>query len=1007
MTTWELLEEKKDHVGPWLRRAFWLPLRSMLRMFHVLPVTAALVVLVLLATDGQLGEIYITYLEDLGSGEFAAMALRILAAAAGFALISAVLYEAHYLLSATRINVVYSNSEDLSNTSRLHPVQEVAATILALCPWLGLVAGLFHANVNLTKLATTLQDAKAAPTSMLHVPLPSAWAIIAAILVMGLAASSIVAAHPKRPRLQRAIILLSPPAAALLFVLLRGWSFAGLAAAQIIAIVAFVLAALAYYFFCYWQQTTQALIFSRALQHDIGINLRKYENLLLFVWALLPWLAALALYFVFATAGENRWAMVPVAMSWVISIGLGIAILLHSLRERRSLKWGLYGTVVSLGVVGLFVSWLPQETIVVFYRLVGPLGAMAFTLLFLIFVFALLAVLSQRSGFPALTLIVLTLVASVLLPIPIAWTVSLLGILCLVVLAMAIISRLWAVACVALVLAITGAVNYAKERGQPLTLNDAVRGKNLTQEFSAWLDRRGVARAGGSGTNTAAPAKDPCFAKATGRSQKEPVFIIAVEGGGIYAASAASMFLARLQDEDSCFADHVFAVSAVSGGAIGSTVFQAIDEARLGEVSANAMPPKVAGPQRSPGTSASASAIDPAGGSSPASWQSDRSTINNSMEKEITGIIEDDHFSPLIASIFPELLGFTNSGRAEELTASFVKSVETRDPAAANALKDPFNNFANRWRKGSKAPALILNATWVETGYRTAFAPFPLHSIDDSLYSFLDKEMPDDRKLSLIDAAGVSARFPGVVPPYSVKVQVNESGKSGGQAADQNVTPSEPMRWNFVDGGYSDNSGAATALSVYKALENTAMARNVVLRVILLTSSDPRLDPRQINGTAFADTMGPVDAIMNVRAGLANEAVARACDGVTSEIAMKLKPKPGPGQANGAKENTCEDITSQPGSPLLIVGIEDQTYGLSLGWKISQTTFGVVSWMLGDPDYFDDAACSGTVNDSNPTSQANGQFTLNEKVVRNNSCALRSILQSLRGEGSGPTFLKP
>ena len=54
-----------------------------------------------------------------------------------------------------------------------------------------------------------------------------------------------------------------------------------------------------------------------------------------------------------------------------------------------------------------------------------------------------------------------------------------------------------------------------------------------------------------------------------------PAFIISAEGGGIYAAAAASLFLAKLQDDCPGFAQHVFAISGVSGGAIGATVFQA------------------------------------------------------------------------------------------------------------------------------------------------------------------------------------------------------------------------------------------------------------------------------------------------------------------------------------------------------------------------------------------------------------------------------------------------
>ena len=54
-----------------------------------------------------------------------------------------------------------------------------------------------------------------------------------------------------------------------------------------------------------------------------------------------------------------------------------------------------------------------------------------------------------------------------------------------------------------------------------------------------------------------------------------PVFIVTAQGGGIYAASAASSLLATLQDLCPSFARHIFAISAVSGGSVGASVFNA------------------------------------------------------------------------------------------------------------------------------------------------------------------------------------------------------------------------------------------------------------------------------------------------------------------------------------------------------------------------------------------------------------------------------------------------
>ena len=60
----EALASKWEELGPFLRRAFWQPLHRMMAIFHILPLTAALIVFFTFATNGQLREIYLSYLEE-------------------------------------------------------------------------------------------------------------------------------------------------------------------------------------------------------------------------------------------------------------------------------------------------------------------------------------------------------------------------------------------------------------------------------------------------------------------------------------------------------------------------------------------------------------------------------------------------------------------------------------------------------------------------------------------------------------------------------------------------------------------------------------------------------------------------------------------------------------------------------------------------------------------------------------------------------------------------------
>ena len=105
--------------------------------------------------------------------------------------------------------------------------------------------------------------------------------------------------------------------------------------------------------------------------------------------------------------------------------------------------------------------------------------------------------------------------------------------------------------------------------------------------------------------------------------------------------------------------------------------------------------------------------------------------------------------------------------------------------------------------------------------------------------------MPANQAETLVRAAMVSARFPLVLPPYSIQVDPSAAPDSTTGSVPAAQSSEQSSYWNFVDGAYSDNSGAATALSLYRALSATAQSRHVALRLILLTSSDPQLAASQ------------------------------------------------------------------------------------------------------------------------------------------------------------------
>ncbi|MFA5950908.1 MAG: patatin-like phospholipase family protein [Hyphomicrobium sp.] len=464
--------------------------------------------------------------------------------------------------------------------------------------------------------------------------------------------------------------------------------------------------------------------------------------------------------------------------------------------------------------------------------------------------------------------------------------------------------------------------------------------RHFNKAFDDWLEAR--------------PDRDAF--KSTGY----PVFIVAAQGGGIYASAAALSFLTAMEDDCPGFSQHVFAVSGVSGGAVGAAVFNAL----MADAHAVAEPCK--------------------GG------------IDDKLSDKAAAIVERDHLSPALLQIWPDQLGKLgllktvplfagHFDRATVLERSFACAFDALSgpvwacgaASGGSGLRVPFEQH---WDPTSIArPALIMNATWGETGYRAAFAPFQLHAISDhTIFVFPSASQPGDfedsgltpelSKRSLVEAAFVSARFPGIVPTY----QLEFKPPAGGEA----------KIWNFVDGGYVDNSGATTATELYKALSDhfkreadkstreaseEKSSRAPRPRIFLILLTDVTTDPDVMaveSGTNLQDTVAPVTALLNVRSQLADRAVTRAI------AVLEADPQNLSGRLG-------------PNSNLFVVTLKQTDFELPLGWKISKRTHGVIKTLLGRPELCDREKFSNW-----PQDQA-------ERVIVDNSCVKQSLKRIL------------
>ncbi len=437
-----------------------------------------------------------------------------------------------------------------------------------------------------------------------------------------------------------------------------------------------------------------------------------------------------------------------------------------------------------------------------------------------------------------------------------------------------------------------------------------------------------------------------------------PVFIFAMSGGGIYATSAAATFLAEVQDDCANFSHHVFTISGVSGGAVGSSIFNGL---------ANA-------------TAAGAKRCERVEG-----W---------ALTEHTERIVRTDHLSPVVSVIVSDvarkipvigtLLGGARPDvdRASMLERSFIDAFSRAGSCTGLKASDkciPFVDigrlsatFSNHWHPTGPAPALILNTTWSETGYRVAFAPFALHANSDgALFAFNEILGPNhpSAKPTLIQAAMVSARFPGVVPAWPVDMPA----------------PTKLLRWNFVDGGYVDNSGSTTALEIYQQLQRYVVTdanknaawrqfapNGIDVRLIVLTDAEPARTFEDISGSNYSDTMAPLSALLNVRSQLSNRAISQTIEKIA------------PGRQRS--ELTAQDGTT---SQVWLVNLEQDAFPLPLGWKISGVTNNIVGYLLGRP-----ALCQPGLIKRYPTEEV----TRAVRAVVENSCVKKRILEAIRAE---------
>lgn len=315
-----------------------------------------------------------------------------------------------------------------------------------------------------------------------------------------------------------------------------------------------------------------------------------------------------------------------------------------------------------------------------------------------------------------------------------------------------------------------------------------------------------------------------------------PIVLVSTEGGGIRAAFFTASALARIADKCPPMARQIFAISGVSGGAVGAGAFRASVMAQpiVGDhCDLDAVPSDIG-------------------------WR----------QAVLEEMFAADHLTPSLAKqVFPELvqrflpaswpdsaepflpmtdrqLGLERS--LEQAFAAAYESYRREHPTAGLAPLDVNPMELSAYARPDLAPHLLINMTRVDTG-----GAYIAGTLDVCAATTGANQIDDFRDLwrtrAQIVTAGPEDRCPDIVTPdFRLSTLVATSARfplispAGSVRVDRADGSNDVVR--FVDGGYFDNSGIETIMSVESLVAKNLDDSELRNRRILLLHIDSNPD---------------------------------------------------------------------------------------------------------------------------------------------------------------------
>lgn len=297
-----------------------------------------------------------------------------------------------------------------------------------------------------------------------------------------------------------------------------------------------------------------------------------------------------------------------------------------------------------------------------------------------------------------------------------------------------------------------------------------------------------------------------------------PFIIVATAGGALRATHWTATVLENLGQDITTFPHDLFAISGVSGGAVGASLYRAwLYEQQSGIFEA------------------------------PCKSQSPPSRL----VQRLWG----DYLSPLGAAMLYPDFAKTFLLFKVDITMNRATAIEQAierhwhySPCVGNPVKSAFTTLGGSTI--APPPYLFLNATAVQSGRRIVASPIFVN--DNTFPNAVDMLEVIGGDISLSTAANASARFPFFGPAASLYFACRRLGQPllperdrirlEGQCRDSG---SENVLWDrVVDGGHFENFGVTTAADILREVTIWASSlkdsKNIV-PIVIVISSDPDL----------------------------------------------------------------------------------------------------------------------------------------------------------------------